>query len=92
MLGVIGATVMSLALIGSVYPIPLYPYDCFIYLFLAYMVIGAGWFVALKRRTPQVLQDLEKDLEIDLEPESEGDFIAEVDGDRIPRLQGRSFA
>jgi len=92
MLGVIGATVMSLALIGSVYPIPLYPYDCFIYLFLAYMVIGAGWFVALKRRTPQVLQDLEKDLEIELEPESEGDFIAEVDGDRIPRLQGRSFA
>ena len=91
-LGVIGATVMSFALIGSVYPIPAYPYNCFIYLFLVYMVIGAGWFVALKRRTPQALKDLEKDLETDMDSGSESDIIADVGGGRILELQERSSA
>jgi amino acid transporter len=91
-LGVIGATVMSLALVGSVYPIPLYPYNCFIYLFLIYMVIGAGWFVALKRRTPEALQDLENDLETGVESGFENDVIADVGGDCIPALQERSSA
>jgi amino acid transporter len=78
LLGVIGATVMSLALVGSVYPIPPYPYNCFIYLFLMYMVVGAGWFVALKKRTPKALQNLEKDLETDVESGIESGLIADA--------------
>jgi amino acid transporter len=62
-LGAIGSILMLIVLIGSFYPVPAYPYNVLIYVFIVYMGIGAAWFVWLKRRLPAALLDIEKDLE-----------------------------
>jgi hypothetical protein len=49
--------------IGSVYPVPDYPYNILPYLFVAYMLVGAIWLLMLKKRSPQVLDKIEHDLE-----------------------------
>jgi amino acid transporter len=61
--GVLGAVAMVGALVGSVYPVPSYPYNILPYLFIGYMVIGALWLLMLKKRSPQVLDKIEHDLE-----------------------------
>ena len=63
MLGTIGSILMLIVLFGSVYPVPSYPYNVLIYVFIAYMATGVAWFVWLKRRLPTALYDIEKDLE-----------------------------
>jgi len=50
--------------IGSVYPVPDYPYNILPYLFVAYMLVGAVWLMMLKKRSPQVLAKIEHDLEV----------------------------
>lgn len=62
--GVLGALAMIGATVGSVYPVPDYPYNLLPYLFVAYMLIGAGWLLMLKKRAPQVLAKIEHDLEV----------------------------
>ena len=62
--GGIGAVLMLLALLGSLYPVPDYPYNLLPYGFLAYMVVGALWFFVLKARRPTVLAEMSADLEI----------------------------
>ncbi len=62
-MGMIGALLMVLSLIGSLYPVPAAPYDYLPYGFLAYMLAGAIWFVLLKNRVPQVVLRMEHDLE-----------------------------
>ncbi|WP_284947209.1 APC family permease [Acidisoma cladoniae] len=62
-MGVIGAIVMALALVGSVYPVPAAPYNYLPYGFAAYMLIGVLWFLVLKARTPQIFLSIEHDLE-----------------------------
>ncbi|MDB5782241.1 APC family permease [Caballeronia mineralivorans] len=61
--GVLGALAMVGAVIGSVYPVPDYPYNILPYLFVAYMLVGAIWLLMLKKRSPQVLEKIEHDLE-----------------------------
>jgi amino acid transporter len=61
--GAAGAIAMVLAFVGSVYPVPDYPYNYFPYGFVVYMIVGALWFVVLKNRMPQVLLGIEHDLE-----------------------------
>jgi amino acid transporter len=63
LLGVVGAICMVLAFVGSVYPVPDYPYNYFPYGFVAYMIIGVLWFVVLRSKMPQVLMSIEHDLE-----------------------------
>src|SRR5471030_1331223 len=61
--GVLGALAMVGAVIGSVYPVPDYPYNILPYLFVAYMLVGAIWLMMLKKRAPQVLEKIEHDME-----------------------------
>ncbi len=63
LLGGLGALLMVVALIGSVYPVPDYPNNIWPYLFIAYMLIGLVWFFVLKARMPQTLLGIEHDLE-----------------------------
>jgi len=49
--------------IGSFYPVPAWPVNVFPYIFLGYMLVGAGWLFLVNRRQPGVLADLEADLE-----------------------------
>lgn len=63
LIGVLGAALMVYSLYGSVYPVPAYPYDIFPYLFLAYMLVGGGWALFLKARSPQTILGIKRDLE-----------------------------
>jgi amino acid transporter len=62
-LGTIGAVAMVLALLGSLYPIPPFPYNILPYLFAIYLLIGVGWFWLVKMRAPAALLSIEHDLE-----------------------------
>ncbi len=61
--GGLGAVLMVLSLVGSVYPVPSAPYNYFPYAFAAYMLIGFAWYSFLKNRTPQILAGIQHDLE-----------------------------
>ena len=61
--GVLGGLGMLGAFFGSVYPVPAYPYNILPYLFIAYTVLGFFWLGMLKKRSPQVLEKIEHDLE-----------------------------
>jgi amino acid transporter len=62
-IGMVGASLMLFVVIGSVYPVPEYPYNILPYLFFAYMGIGALWFAALKVKSPQTLASIQHDME-----------------------------
>jgi amino acid transporter len=62
-IGGLGALLMFLSLVGSVYPVPSAPYNYFPYAFGIYMLIGLAWFWTIKIRAPQVLAGIEHDLE-----------------------------
>ncbi len=62
-LGVAGVIAMVLAFVGSVIPVPPYPYNIFPYGFVVYMIVGVLWFAVLRNRMPQVLLGIEHDLE-----------------------------
>jgi amino acid transporter len=58
-----GTVLMLFVIVGSVYPVPTYPYNELPYLFFAYMAIGAVWFALLKWRSPQILGTIAHDME-----------------------------
>ena len=55
---------MLVPVIGSVYPVPAFPYNVFPYLFLLYLVVGSGWFLMLRLRSPQTIEEIEHDMEL----------------------------
>jgi amino acid transporter len=48
---------------ASIFPVPAAPYNVFPYLFLLYLVVGAGWFFYLRLRSPEIIQTMEEDIE-----------------------------
>ncbi len=63
LMGTVGAAVMLFVVVGSVYPIPQYPYNVLPYLFFGYMAAGAVWFAVLKSTSPQILSSIQHDME-----------------------------
>jgi len=63
LMGVVGAAVMLFVVVGSVYPIPQYPYNILPYVFFGYMATGAVWFAVLKSTSPQILSSIQHDME-----------------------------
>lgn len=61
--GVLGALFMVAAFTGSVYPVPPFPYNVIPYLYLAYIIVGIGWFIYAKSKSPQMVKLIEQDLE-----------------------------
>jgi amino acid transporter len=62
--GGLGALLMVLSLVGSLYPVPPSPYNLFPYFFLVYILLGVSWFFILKARVPQAILGIEHDLEV----------------------------
>jgi len=68
---VLGVAFMIVPVLGSVgipgenslFPVPAAPYNVFPYLFLLYLVVGAGWFLMLRLRSPEIIQEMEDDIE-----------------------------
>lgn len=54
---------MLVPVVGSVYPVPPFPFNVFPYLFLMYLVVGGGWFLTLRQRSPQTINNMEDDME-----------------------------
>jgi amino acid transporter len=63
LLAMAGGALMLFVVVGSVYPVPEYPYNILPYLFFAYMAAGALWFAALKVKSPQTLASIQHDME-----------------------------
>lgn len=55
--------ILLIPIIGSVYPLPDFPYGLFPFIFLAWLVIGGLWFLIRKFQTPDVIGDIEKNIE-----------------------------
>jgi amino acid transporter len=62
-LGVLGSALMLFVIVGSVYPVPEFPYNILPYVFFAYLSVGAAWFAALKAKSPQTLASIQHDME-----------------------------
>jgi amino acid transporter len=63
LLAVLGTALMSFVVIGSVYPVPQYPYNILPYTFFAYLLVGASWFAVLKAKSPGTLASIQHDME-----------------------------
>jgi len=63
LLGVMGTALMVFVIVGSVYPVPDYPYNILPYIFFAYLAVGAVWFAVLKSRAPEILASIQHDME-----------------------------
>lgn len=62
--GGLGALLMVLSLVGSLYPLPVYPLNLLPPIFILYMVVGALWFFVLRKMKPGTLLQIEHDLEV----------------------------
>ena len=49
--------------VGSVYPVPAPPVNYFPYVFLGYFAVGVAWFLMLRKRSPEAVQEIERDIE-----------------------------
>jgi len=58
-----GAALMVFVIVGSVYPVPEYPYNVLPYIFFAYLAAGGLWFARLKATSPQTLASIQHDME-----------------------------
>lgn len=61
--GLLGAALMLFVIVGSVYPVPEYPYNVLPYLFFGYMLVGLIWFARLHTTSPHVLASIQYDME-----------------------------
>ena len=61
--GLLGTALMLFVIVGSVYPVPMYPYNILPYAFFVYMLVGAIWFALLKARSPHILASIQHDME-----------------------------
>ena len=57
LVSVLAAVAMLLALVGNLYPVPEGPYGKLPYIYLAYLILGLGWFFARVRSRKPALSD-----------------------------------
>ena len=55
---------MLTPIIGSIFPIPPYPYNLLPYIFLVYLAVGVWLSSRLKRRSPHIIQGMVRDFEV----------------------------
>lgn len=49
--------------LSEIFPIPAAPYNVLPYFFLLYLVLGAVWFAMIRSRSPQIIAQIETDIE-----------------------------
>ncbi|MBI4781139.1 MAG: APC family permease [Oscillatoriophycideae cyanobacterium NC_groundwater_1537_Pr4_S-0.65um_50_18] len=60
-ISVVGVAFMCIPIVGSFFPAPPFPYNVFPYLFLLYLAGGAALFVMFRKRSPQIVERIERD-------------------------------
>ncbi|HEY9850129.1 MAG TPA: APC family permease [Leptolyngbyaceae cyanobacterium] len=63
LVGVFAVSFMLIPIVGSLYPVPPYPFNVFPYLFLMYLLVGVAWFVILRLTSPEIIDNMEDELE-----------------------------
>jgi amino acid transporter len=63
-LSVVTVLILLIPIVGSVYPLPAYPYGLFPFIFVGWLVLGAIWFGIKRSRSPEVASDIESNLEV----------------------------
>ena len=61
-LSVITFIILLIPIVGSVYPLPAYPYNIFPFIFLAWLVVGVVWFVIQKVKNPNLVSNINTDV------------------------------
>ena len=64
LLSLVAIVICGAALVSNVYPVPPAPSNYFPYIFLAYMVIGGIWLLIVRRRYPNIIQEIAQDLNL----------------------------
>jgi amino acid transporter len=66
----LGVSFMMIPVVGTVgipgsnlFPVPEAPYNIFPWLFLLYLVVGCGWFLIQKRRSPKMVRRMKRSIE-----------------------------
>ncbi len=69
-IAVVAVVFMIIPVVGStglpgseLFSVPTAPYNVFPFLFLMYLVVGGGWFLMLRLHSPEVIEDMERDIE-----------------------------
>jgi amino acid transporter len=63
LMGALGSALMLFVMVGSVYPVPEFPFNILPYVFFGYLAAGAIWFAVLKLKSPQILATIQHDME-----------------------------
>lgn len=61
-ISIITFIILLIPVVGSVYPLPAYPYNLFPFIFLAWLVAGTVWFVIQKTKNPSLVSNIETDV------------------------------
>lgn len=61
-LSVITFIILLIPIVGSVYPLPAYPYNLFPFIFLTWLFIGTVWFIIQKVKNPNLLSNIKTDV------------------------------
>lgn len=62
-IAIVAVVFMLVPVVGSIYPVPASPFNVFPYLFLMYLVVGGGWFLMLRLHSPEIIENMELELE-----------------------------
>lgn len=62
-ISVVAIVFMLIPVVGSVYPVPDFPSNVLPYLFLMYMAVGSAWIFMLRLHSPEIIEDMERDIE-----------------------------
>ena len=62
MRGLLLGFLLVVTLVGTVYPVPAWPYNVLPYVFLALLAIGVAYFLVLRQVAPARLAQIEADL------------------------------
>jgi len=54
--------ILLIPIVGSVYPLPAYPYNILPFIFLAWLVVGAIWFIVKKVKNPSLVSNIKTDV------------------------------
>ena len=50
--------------VGSVWPVPAFPVNLFIYIFVAYLLVGVAWVLFFRFRLPERVEQIRRELEL----------------------------
>ncbi|MCB2294804.1 APC family permease [Clostridium algoriphilum] len=55
--------ILLIPIVGSIYPLPAYPYNILPFIFLAWLVVGSIWFVIQKVKNPSLVSNIKIDVQ-----------------------------